>query len=191
MSETNYLIIQTLPARILRKIQKHGIRNAVILTSPPTGTTSMVVGVSSSIEPIYAPVYYRRYMINSTKKKELVMDKLFAQFLKEEKSLNTFIGAHEISPENHLAIQAAVQKYVDNCVSKTVNLPAEYTGEELSQLLLEYMPHLKGVTIYRQGSRGEEPLEYVDMSKIDKEEILRTAKIYTKNVECSNGSCEL
>ena len=183
--------IQTLPARILRKIKKHGIRNAVLLTQPPNGTISMVCGVSSSIEPIFAPIYLRRYMVNSTKKEELVMDKLFAQYLKGDKSLKSFKGAHEITPEEHLAIQAAVQKYTDQAVSKTVNLPANYTGEELSDLLLEYLPHLKGVTIYRQGSRGEEPLQFIDINKIDKEEALRTAEIYTQEIECVGGSCEL
>ncbi len=180
----------SLPPRLIKKVKKTGIRNAAILSIAPTGTLSMVAGVSSSIEPMFAPIYKRRYRNGSAIKEEFVMDKLFAKFLLEEKDLSNFIGAHEIKPEEHLAVQAAIQKFTDQALSKTINLPNDFSDIQLSELLLEYMPFLKGVTVYRQGSRGEEPLEYIDIKTIDKEKILQTAEIYTREIKCVNGTCE-
>ena len=57
--------------------------------------------------------------------------------------------------------------------------------------MLDFSDHLKGVTIYREGSRGEEPLEKVDIESIDKEELLKTAKRYTVNKECDGNTCEI
>lgn len=182
--------INSLPPRLIKKIKKTGIRNSVCLSIAPTGTMSMIAGTSSSIEPMFAPIYKRRYRSGAAKREEIVMDKLFAQFLIEGKDLSNFIGAHEITPEEHLAVQAAVQKFVDQSLAKTINLPEDFTPDQLSEILLEYMPYLKGCTVYRQGSRGEEPLEFVDINQIDKEELLKVANIYTREIKCNKGTCE-
>ena len=156
---------RTLPARIRMLIKKHGIRNAVMLTIPPCGTISMLHGVSSGIEPIFSAMYNRRYRQANVWKEQLVLDPLFQQYYDEGKSLEPFVGAYDIAPEDHIKVQATVQKYIDSCISKTINLPATSTPEEFSQAALDYAPYLKGLTVYRAGSKGNEPLQAIALTE--------------------------
>ena len=156
---------RTLPARIRMLVKKHGIRNAVMLTIPPCGTISMLHGVSSGIEPIFAAMYHRRYRHANTWKEQLVVDPLFSEWHGEGKGLDNFVGAYDVSPEDHIRVQATIQKYMDSCISKTINLPATSTPEEFSQAALDYAPYLKGLTVYRAGSKGNEPLQAIPLTE--------------------------
>ena len=156
---------KTLPARIRMLIKRHGIRNAVMLTIPPCGTISMLHGVSSGIEPIFSAMYNRRWRSANTWKEQLVVDPLFQQYYDEGKSLEPFVGAYDISPEDHVKVQATIQKYIDSCISKTINLPDTATPEDFSQAALDYAPYLKGMTVYRAGSKGNEPLQAIPLTK--------------------------
>ena len=165
---TKYLneeFAKTLPARIRMLIKRHGIRNAVMLTIPPCGTISMLHGVSTGIEPIFSAMYNRRWRHANTWKNKLVVDPLFKEWYDEKKDLTNFVGAYDVSPEDHIKVQATIQKYMDNCLSKTINLPAETTPEEFSQAALDYTPYLKGLTVYRAGSKGNEPLEAISLTE--------------------------
>lgn len=155
---------RTLPARIRLLIKEHGIRNAVMLTIPPTGTISMLWGVSSGIEPMFAPIYIRRYRDANVWKEVVVVDPLLREYFDAGKSIEGFVGAYDVTPEQHLAVQAAWQKYIDSSISKTINLPKEAQAENLSSVALDYVEYLKGLTIYRAGSKGNEPLEAVPMT---------------------------
>ncbi len=150
---------KTLPARIRMLIKEHGIRNAVMLTAAPTGTISMVHGASTGIEPIFAPMYNRRYREGNTWKSTLVLDPLFKEELMKGSNGRHIVGAYDITPEQHMAVQACIQKYVDNAISKTINLPNDASHEVVSKMALKYAPYLKGMTVYRAGSKGMEPLE--------------------------------
>jgi len=183
--------VKKLPPRLHRKMKKHGIRNVSCLTCAPCGTISMISGVSSGIEPIFAPVYERNYRIGNSIHTELVMDSLFAEFVKSGKNLKAFRGAYDITPEEHLAVQTTIQEFVDASLSKTINLPEDYSSENLADVLLDFVDHLKGVTIYQAGSRGDEPLKIVDWKDLDKDELVKTASKYTINIECEDGSCEI
>ena len=130
-------------------IKRHGIRNAVMLTIPPCGTISMLHGVSSGIEPIFAAMYNRRWRSNNIWKEQLVVDPLFQEYYDTKKSLEPFVGAYDVAPEDHIKVQATIQKYMDSCISKTINLPSTSTPEEFSQAALDYAPYLKGLTVYR------------------------------------------
>lgn len=187
----NNNFVKKLPPRLLRKIKKYGIRNVSCSTVAPTGTVSMIAGVSSGIEPIFAPVYERNYRVGNSIHKETVMDSLFAEFVNEGKNLKAFRGAYDITPEEHLAVQSTIQEFVDASLSKTINLPPNYDSKNLADTLLDFTDHLKGVTIYQAGSRGDEPLKVIDWSELDREELLKTASKYTVNIECENGSCEI
>ena len=156
---------KTLPARIRMLIKRHGIRNAVMLTIPPCGTISMLHGVSSGIEPIFSAMYNRRYRNNNIWKEQLVVDPLFEEWHKENKPLENFVGAYDVAPEDHIKVQATVQKYMDSCISKTINLPAGTEPEDFSQAALDYAPYLKGLTVYRAGSKGNEPLEAIALTE--------------------------
>ena len=161
---------KTLPARIRMLIKRYGIRNAVLLTIPPCGTISMLHGVSSGIEPIFSAMYIRRYRQANTWKNKLVVDPLFQEYFTEDKSLECFVGAYDVPPEDHIRVQATIQKYIDSCISKTINLPATSTPEEFSQAALDYAPYLKGLTVYRAGAKEGEPLEAIPLTKENIEE---------------------
>ncbi|MBU1999193.1 MAG: vitamin B12-dependent ribonucleotide reductase [Candidatus Omnitrophota bacterium] len=158
------------------------MRNATLTTIAPTGTISIIAGpCSSGIEPLYAIVYYRNVMDND---KLVEVDPLFESIAKErgfysrqlmekiaeEGSLkniegipedikSVFVTAHDISPEWHVRMQAAFQKYTHNAVSKTINFPHAAKLEDVRKAyLLAYELNCKGITIYRDGSRQEQVL---------------------------------
>ena len=179
---------KTLPARIRMLIKRYGIRNAVMLTIPPCGTISMLHGVSSGIEPIFSAMYNRRWRSNNIWKEQLVVDPLFQEYYEEGKPLEPFVGAMDVSPDEHIRVQATIQKYIDSCISKTINLPSTATPEDFSQTALDYAGYIKGLTVYRAGAKEGEPLQAIELTA---ENILK----YMENnyvVELENGdACSL
>ena len=151
-------------------------RNATITTIAPTGTLSIIAGCSSGIEPLFAICFARNVMdgtrlveVNPYFKEEMEKRGLWSETLAEriaetgsiqeikeipEEIKKIFVTAHEVSPSEHIRMQAAFQQYVDNAVSKTVNLPNNATEDEVREVyLLAYRLGCKGVTVYRDGSR--------------------------------------
>ena len=181
---------KTLPARIRMLIKRHGIRNAVMLTIPPCGTISMLHGVSSGIEPIFSAMYNRRWRSNNIWKEQLVVDPLFQKYYEEEKSLEAFVGSYDIAPEDHIKVQATVQRFIDSCISKTINLPATSTPEEFSQAALDYAPYLKGLTVYRAGSKGNEPLQAIALTEENIENYMGRREAVEVGVQ-SGDACSL
>ena len=179
------------------KIREYGMRNCAVLTIAPTGTTSIVAGTSSGIEPVFAAGYKRRYYANSEDsnervlKEEVVIDPLFESLYQQGIDVSAFVSAHEISVEDHLKIQVSVQKHIDNAVSKTINIPNDYDIDKYSELLLKYAPQLKGTTVYRSGSRGNEPL--VPLSATEAVEYIEANDLIigTAQSDCPSGVCEL
>ena len=171
---------KTLPARIRMLIKSHGIRNAVMLTIPPCGTISMLMGVSTGIEPIFAPIYLRRWRHANIWKEQVVVDpllKLYFDHGKLEQNKEVFVGAYDVKPEEHMKVQATIQRYVDNCLSKTINLPEEATAEDFNRLAFDYAQYLKGLTIYRAGSKGNEPLTALPLTDENIDKYLRTGEV--------------
>lgn len=145
--------IKALPKEIREKIAKQGIRNAVLLTIAPTGTTSLIAGVSSGVEPVYE----FEYSHNGRLGKQMVYHDLFGQWKEahpEDKRPDYFVGANDLAPEDHIKIQAVAQAYIDSSISKTVNAPNSHTVEDVKKLyMMSYDMGLKGVTYFRDGSR--------------------------------------
>ncbi|HBR21049.1 MAG TPA: ribonucleotide-diphosphate reductase subunit alpha [Nitrospiraceae bacterium] len=157
------------------------VRNATVTTIAPTGTLSIISGCSSGIEPLFA-VSYVRTVMEGTKLIEVnphfekvakergfwnreLMEKIAEKgTIKDFKEIPddvkaVFVTAHDITPEEHIMMQAAFQKYIDNAVSKTVNFPHEATPKDVEDVyLLAYKLGCKGVTVYRDGSREEQVL---------------------------------
>jgi ribonucleoside-diphosphate reductase alpha chain len=156
---------KTLPARVRMMIKQYGIRNAVILTVAPVGTTSIVFGVSTGLEPIFAPIYIRRHKVDGVVKETVLMDKLFEQYIREGKDTSHFVGAYDVTPEQHMKMQVAIQSKVDNSTSKTINFPKDFDDPMFAETALEYVKELKGLTIYRAGSKGDEPLQAIPTTK--------------------------
>lgn len=150
-------------------------RNATLTTIAPTGTISIIANCSSGIEPLFALAYKKRMLgdlevftldpvVQEVMEKENWPPSVKETILKEgkipkdapipEKYKRLFKTAFEIPPERHLEVQAAFQRHTDNAVSKTINFPPEATREEVAKaFLMAYELGLKGITVYRSGSR--------------------------------------
>lgn len=193
--------MKRMPAKIRSLVKEHGIRNCAILTQAPTGTVSILSGnCSAGIEPMFAPVYERRYWVGDKRETELVFHPLFEQFMKEGRDVSHFVGSHDLSVRDHLEVQKIVQKHVDNAVSKTINLPNDYPIEDMEKLWLEYLPHLKGTTFYREGTRGfvnaDGTMEAPPLTAIPLEEAKRRfQEVHAVDteaaMECPSGICEI
>jgi len=146
-------------------IKEHGIRNAVMLTIAPTGTTAMVQGVSTGLEPIFSAIYKRRYKEGNVIKETVVVDPLFKEHFDNKLPLEYFVGAYEVTPKEHMAVQAACQKHIDSCISKTINMPEDANAASMLDEALQYASDLKGMTVYRAGSKGQEPLEAIPLTR--------------------------
>jgi len=198
----------TLTQRLRAKIREYGIRNCALLTIAPTGTTSMIAATSSGIEPIFAPGYKRRWMAKApgtnerVMQEQIVIDPLFKSLYESDADLGAFVSSHEVDVEGHLKMQSICQKHIDNAVSKTINIPFDYPLEQFSDLLLEYAPTLKGTTIYRSGSRGNEPLvpltvdeAIAEMKKGTQSEVTIEDESFLVNAiseqACPDGVCEV
>ncbi|GBG06102.1 ribonucleoside-diphosphate reductase, adenosylcobalamin-dependent [Paenibacillus agaridevorans] len=157
-------------------IRRDGIRNVTVLTQAPTGSTGTMVGTSTGIEPYFAFEYYRQSRLGYDK--QLVP--IAQQWLDEhpgEELPDYFVTAMSLSAEDHIRVQATIQRWVDSSISKTANCPADFTVEETKHLYeLAYDLGCKGVTIYRDGSRdvqvlsaGEKESSVKDVEKSDAE----------------------
>lgn len=194
--------MRRMPAKIKELVKEHGIRNCAILTQAPTGTVSLLSGnCSSGIEPMFAPAYERRYWDKDVRKTELVFHPLFAQFMKEGKSVEHFVSAHELSVKDHMEVQKIIQKHIDNAVSKTINIPYDYPLEDVAQLWLDYLPYLKGTTFYRENTRGyynevtsqieEPPLKAINLEEA-KNRFTEQHKTDIINIDdCPDGICDI
>ncbi|THB81207.1 MAG: vitamin B12-dependent ribonucleotide reductase [Desulfobacteraceae bacterium] len=157
------------------------MRNATTTTIAPTGTLSIIAGCSSGIEPVFALSFVRTVMdndrlleVNPVFEQVAQTEGFYSDELMEEIAQKgtvkgnqdvpvhlrkVFATAHDITPENHIKMQAAFQKYTDNAVSKTVNLPREATEEDVRYIYDEaFKLKCKGVTIYRDGSKDNQVL---------------------------------
>lgn len=159
-------------------LKGHGapLRNATRTTIAPTGTISIICNASSGVEPLFALAFVRNVMDNDelpqvdpyfaevAKREGFYSDALMRRIAREgtlhniaevpEHIRRVFVTAHDITPADHLNMQAAFQQHTDNAVSKTVNFRREATKEEVSEaFVLAYRLGCKGVTIYRDGSR--------------------------------------
>lgn len=145
--------IQRLPQDLQDKIRRQGVRNSVILMQAPTGSTSLMCGVTSGIEPVYEFSFTRRDRLGEHK----IYHPLYQEWLAlhpGEEVPSYFVSANDLTPEEHIKVQAAVQKYVDASISKTVNAPNSHTIDDVKKLYtLAYELGLKGIAYMRDGSR--------------------------------------
>jgi len=148
--------IKTLDPDVRAAISKHGIRNALLTSIAPTGTISILAdNVSSGIEPVFSFKYTRNVLMpDGTRHDEEVSDyayRLFRRLKGENTPLpGCFVDAQSLSPADHVVVQAAVQKYVDSSISKTINVPADFPFERFKDVYLQaYELGCKGCTTYR------------------------------------------
>ncbi len=147
--------IQTLPKEIQSGIQRHGIRNSHLTAIAPTGTTSLLANnISSGLEPVYEFEYRRRVReADGSLSVHDVTDfayRLYRERFGDSPLAPAFVTAEKLSPFAHIDMQAALQPYVDNAISKTVNVPESYSFERFRSLYkYAYDKGLKGCTTFR------------------------------------------
>ena len=137
-------------------IREHGIRNALLTSIAPTGTISLVAdNVSSGLEPVFSYAYNRTVLMpDGTRKTEEVSDYAYRMYrhLKGEDAelTDAFVSVQTLTPEAHVAMQAAVQKYIDSSISKTINVPVDISFEDFKDVYFSaYEQGCKGCTTYR------------------------------------------
>ncbi len=182
--------IRKLPAQLRMDIKKHGVRNCTLMALAPTGTISLIADYTSAIEPLFAKAMIRKDRVSE----RMYIHPQYQQMLKDDEEIpEWFVDSFDLTPNDHFEMQVACQKFCDGAVSKTINLPKDTTDELLSDLLLEYIYDLKGVTVYRDGSREGQILNKVTEKKV--KEYLLADKIDNNldvdQVECATGSCEI
>lgn len=169
---------RSFPDKFIEKIESQGLRNVTVLTTPPTGSIAAMAGVTSGIEPIFDFKYIRRSESLSETAFN-VEHPLVARF-KEANPDNRdgvlppyFVTAHTIDPEKRVLMQAACQKHIDQAISSTINLPKDTSTEAVERIYrFAWEQGLKGITVYREGSRegiliteratkGQVPIEVV------------------------------
>jgi len=195
------------------------MRNATTTTIAPTGTLSIIAGCSSGIEPAFALSYVRTVMdndrlieVNPIFKRLAIEKDFYSDALMEEIAENgtvkgnlnvpadlrtIFVTAHDIRPEHHIKMQAAFQKHTDNAVSKTVNLPREATAVDVRYIYDQaFKLKCKGVTIYRDGSKGNQVLSVSKKEgKVQEDDFLlagrerpQTLEGFTERIKTGMGS---
>ena len=189
------------------------VRNATVNTIAPTGTISIIAGCSSGIEPLFA-VSFVRNVLSGTKlfevnpifeeiaknrgfySKEMVARVAQSGSLQKIKEIprdmkRIFVTAFDVTPAQHLRVQAAFQRYSDNSVSKTINLPSEATVEDVRKIyLVAYQMKCKGITIYRYGSKEEQVLSFGYKEKdqpVVHSDIIAVESEYSGG--CAAGTC--
>ncbi|MGF1594125.1 MAG: adenosylcobalamin-dependent ribonucleoside-diphosphate reductase [Kiloniellaceae bacterium] len=148
--------IRDLDPDVQAAIAEHGIRNALVTSVAPTGTISLLAdNISSGLEPVFSFVYKRRILLaDGSRREEEVSDhayRLFRRLKGEEAALPpAFVNAQTLEPAAHVVMQAAVQRYIDSSVSKTINLPASISFEAFKDVYQQaYDLGCKGCTTYR------------------------------------------
>jgi len=182
--------VRKLPASLRMKVKEHGVRCVTGLAIAPTGTISLLADVTSGIEPLFRKAYMRHDRVGD----RMYVHSIYKEFINNGKEIEDwYVDTDDLKPEDHFEVQSIVQRYVDGAVSKTINLPAGTTAEELSKFALEYIRDLKGVTVYVDGSREGQILNKVAEEQVrqylnDSKELVSAGE---ESVKCASGSCEL
>ena len=169
------------------------VRNATVTTIAPTGSISILAGCSGGIEPVFALVFTRSNLLDENdelhevvpefrriaREKDFFSEELFAQIAEKgtcqgileipRDIQRLFVTSHDISPAYHVRMQAAFQKYTDNAVSKTVNLPENASRKSVAEVFkLSRRLGCKGITVYRDKSRDKQVLNLAKSKEAEK-----------------------
>ncbi len=154
-----------MPDHVRAAIRAQGIRNVTLLTQAPTGTTGTMVNTSTGIEPFYFWSFQRKGRMGTHEERVAVYDEWLTAH-PDEPLPDYFVTAMDLNPEDHVRVQAAIQRWIDSSISKTCNTPNSYTVAQTRELYeLMYDLGCKGGTIYRDGSRDVQVLSLEEEKK--------------------------
>lgn len=164
----------------------------------PTGTIGIIAETTTGIEPIFCVAYKRRYMSGSDWKYQFVLDPTAKRLVEAGVDPDLIEDAYSLSEniEKRVAFQAYIQKYVDHAISSTINLPSwgsalnnKDTVKAFGDMLIKYLPQMRGVTCYPDGARGGQPLNPMKYSDAAK----HVGEIFVEQVDICDiskgGSC--
>ena len=154
------------------RIRKYGIRNVTIFTIAPTGSTGTMTGTSTGCEPYFMFSYWRNSRLGMSQIVEPIAIRWFEQNginpYNEDGSIKDgifkmlpdyYVTAMDLTPEEHIRMQAAMQKWICSSIAKTINAPNSHTLDDIREMImLAWKLRLKGFTYYRDGSRDEQVL---------------------------------
>ena len=193
---------------LIEKIKKSGIRNSWTSTIAPTGTLSMIADTANGVEPVFALVFEKRVTVG----RFFYTDKVFETALKEnglysdeiltkvannygsvrglaeipEWMQKTFVTAIDIHWMDHIMAQGVWQKWISNAIAKTINMPGDVTAEDVKcSYLLSHELGLKGVTVYRDGSRHEQVLHITGKNTGEKSFAVRPSRYVADYIQNS------
>lgn len=181
---------------LIEKIKRHGIRNSWTSTIAPTGTLSMIADTSNGVEPVFALVFEKRVTVgrffytnrvfeNMLKEMGLYSDEILTKIANNYGSVRglseipewiqkSFVTAIDIHWTDHLMAQAIWQKWISNAIAKTINMPGDVNVDDVKvSYLLSHELGLKGVTVYRDGSRHEQVLHITGNDKKEKNFVVK------------------
>jgi len=183
--------MKTMKPSIRSDIRKHGIRFCAGLTLPPVGTGSMVCNVDSGIEKAFGPAWNRCFRDGDNLKNEIVIHPIFKRKYLAGEDVSHFQTVWDLSMRDHFEMQRVCQKHIDNAVSKTINLPPGTSIQELSELYMEFFPDLKGVTVYPEGSRENQPITPLSVADAIAHIDAEVAAGPTSDDSCRGGVCDV
>ena len=141
-----------MPSEIREKVRKDGMRNVCLLTQAPTGTVGTMMETSTGIEPFFSFSHFRKTRMGVFEEKHPIVEGI-------EVLQDYHVTAMDITPSEHIKVLCAFQKWIDNSISKTVNLPNSATVDDVATAYESvYANGGKGCSIYRDGSRDEQIL---------------------------------
>ena len=185
---------------LIDKIKQHGIRNVLTTTVAPTGTLSMIADCSNGMEPVFALVFEKRVTVgrffytnkiveNTLRENGLYNDEILAKIADNYGSLrgipeipkwmqDLFVTAMDIHWTDHLMAQAVWQDWIGNAIAKTINMPYDVTAEDVkSAYLLAHEMGLKGITVYRDGSRHKQVLHMTSENAEKRFDVVPSASV--------------
>jgi ribonucleoside-diphosphate reductase alpha chain len=166
--------MEKMPEDVRQTVREKGVRNVTLLTQAPNGTIGTMVGTSTGIEPFYFWSYYRKSRLGKHEERVKVLEE-WQQANQGETMPDYFVTAMDLTPEEHVKVQAAIQRWVDSSISKTCNLPNSYTIEQTKEVYeLLYSSGCKGGTIYRDGSRD---VQVLNLKEDDKKASEKAAEV--------------
>jgi ribonucleoside-diphosphate reductase alpha chain len=191
---------------LIEKIEKYGIRNSWTSTIAPTGTLSMIADTSNGVEPTFALVYEKRVTVgrffytdkifeNLLKEKGLYTDEILTKIANNYGSVRglpeipdwmqkIFVTAIDIHWTDHVMAQGVWQKWISNAIAKTINMPGDVTAEDVKcAYLLSHELGLKGVTVFRDGSRHEQVLHITGKNTGEKAFVVKPSRYVADYVE--------
>lgn len=159
----------------------------------PNGSISIAGGMTTSgIEPIFAVAFQRRYLTPNGWKKQYVIDPTAERLIEDGIKPNDIEDAYTLSfnVERRISFQTLVQKYTDNGISSTINLPTFGSAgnnnyQKFGETLIKHLPYLRGITTYPDGARGGQPLQVVDYAFA----IKNKDRVFEANEDCVGGIC--